>query len=575
MKNFPAKWFLTCTFLNLFLILPVTMTAQKPVYESGGELTPELASVDVNYYNLDIGINPADSTLSGFVDIHFTVVQPTNRIAFALDPRLQIASVSRVDEPNQTYNITRSDSSRTFYVIYTQTLQPGAKQSLRIEYGGSPRIAKNPPWDGGLIWEKTPSGEPWVAVANQTIGAWAWWPNKDHVSDKADSVSINITATDDLTVASNGRFRGTTNFDDDHKTWHWFVSVPINNYNISFNIAPYETISETYTSTSGDEFDITFWVLPEFKEQGEELFPQFAEQMLFFEELLGPYPFRADKYGVAHTPYLGMEHQSIIAYGAGFENGALFGETADFDDLHQHELAHEWWGNLVTVWDWRDFWLHEGFGTYMQPLYADHLGGKEAYNKMMELLRSRISEENSMPVAPRKSMSTVEITQGSRGGNVYYKGAWFLHTLRYVIGDNHFFTLLRRFAYPTKEMESVTDGEQVRFATTDDFLHLAEEISGMDLGWLFEVYLRRAELPVLHASRRSGRVVLEWRTPGNITFPMPIEVRVDGQIMTLVPENNRISFQLPDHIELEADPDNRILKSFELASTSNDEKTDN
>jgi len=574
MKNFPAKWFLTCTFLNLFLILPETMMAQKPVYESGGELTPELASVDVNYYNLDIGINPADSTLSGFVDIYFTVVQPTNRIALALDPRLHIASVSRVDEPNQSYKITRSDSSRTFYVLYPQTLQPGTKQSLRIEYGGNPRIAKNPPWDGGLVWEKTPSGEPWVAVANQTIGAWAWWPNKDHVSDKADSVSINITATDDLTVASNGRFRGTTNFDDDHKTWHWFVSVPINNYNISFNIAPYETISETYTSTSGDEFDITFWVLPEFKEQGEELFPQFAEQMLFFEELLGPYPFRADKYGVAHTPYLGMEHQSIIAYGAGFENGALFGETADFDDLHQHELAHEWWGNLVTVWDWRDFWLHEGFGTYMQPLYAEHLGGKTAYDEMMELLRSRISEENPMPVAPRKSMSTVEITQGSRGGNVYYKGAWFLHTLRYVTGDNHFFTLLRRFAYPTEEMESVTDGEQVRFATTDDFLHLAEEISGMDLDWLFEVYLRKSELPVLHASRRGGQVVLEWRTQDNLPFPMPIEVRVDGQVMTLVPENNRISFQLPDHIEVEADPDNRILKKFELAGSSNGENGD-
>jgi len=571
MKPFPMMKLISHLLFCSILITPAILNAQELVYESGGELTPELASFDVNYYNLDIAINPADSTLSAFVDVHYTVVQPTNRIALALDPRLQIASVTQVENLNQSYRIIRSDSSRTFYVLYPQTLQPGDRESLRIEYGGKPKIAENPPWDGGVVWEKTPSGEPWIAVANQTIGAWVWWPNKDHVSDKADSVSINITAPEELTVASNGRLMGAKNLENGNKTWQWFVSVPINNYNISFNIAPYETISEPYTSTSGDLFDITFWVLPEFKEQGEELFPQFAEQIRFLEELLGPYPFRADKYGVAHTPYLGMEHQSIIAYGAGFENGALFGETADFDDLHQHELAHEWWGNLVTVWDWRDFWLHEGFGTYMQPLYADHLGGKEAYNKMMELLRSRISEENSMPVAPRKSMSTVEITQGSRGGNVYYKGAWFLHTLRYVIGDNHFFTLLRRFAYPTKEMESVTDGEQVRFATTDDFLHLAEEISVMDLDWLFEVYLRRAELPVLHASRRSGRVVLEWRTPGNITFPMPIEVRVDGQVMTLVPENNRISFQLPDHIEVEADPDNRILKKFELAGSSNGE----
>ena len=565
MKSASLLFFFFC------MMFPAAPAAQELVYESGGELTPGLASFDVTYYNLDIKIDPADSTLSGFVDVHFTVVQPTNRIALALDPRLQIASVNQIGEPNQTYRISRSDSSRTFYVYYPQTLQPGSEQSLRIEYGGRPLMAENPPWDGGVVWDRTPSGEPWVAVANQTMGAWVWWPNKDHVSDKADSVSINVTIPEKLAVASNGRFRGTTEWENGQKTWHWFVSVPINNYNISFNIAPYETISEPYTSTSGDEFDITFWVLPEFLEEGKKLFPQFAKQLRFLEELLGPYPFRADKYGVAHTPYLGMEHQSIIAYGAGFENGALFGETASFDDLHQHELAHEWWGNLVTVWDWRDFWLHEGFGTYMQPLYAEHLGGKEAYSKMMELLRSRISEENPMPVAPRGAMSTVEITQGSRGGNVYYKGAWFLHTLRYVIGDNHFFNLLRRFAYPTEETESVTTGEQVRFATTDDFLYLAEEVSGMDLDWLFEVYLRKDELPVLHASRRGGLVVMEWRTPDNLPFPMPIKVRVDGQMMTLVPENNRISFELPDHIEVEADPENRILKKFELAGASDQE----
>jgi aminopeptidase N len=562
-------------YLFIFLLLPTALSAQELIYESGGELTPELAAYDVSYYNLDVAISPADSTVSGFVDVHFSVVQPTNCIALALDPRLKISSVSQLAEPSQTYRITRSEANRTFYILFPQTLQPGDTKSLRIEYGGKPRIAENPPWDGGLVWEKTSAGDPWVAVANQTVGAWVWWPNKDHVSDKPDSVSLNFTMPEELTVATNGRFRGTSELENGQKTWHWFVSVPISNYNISFNAAPYETISEPYTSVSGDEFNITFWVLPEFMEEGKKLFPQFADQIRFLEEILGPYPFRADKYGVAHTPYLGMEHQSIIAYGAGFENGALFGETANFDDLHQHELAHEWWGNLVTVWDWRDFWLHEGFGTYMQPLYAEHLEGKKAYNDMMDLLRSRISEENPMPVAPRESMSTVEITQGSRGGNVYYKGAWFLHTLRYVMGDDNFFTLLRRFAYPSDGLESVTTGEQVRFATTDDFLHLSEEISGMDLNWLFEVYLRRAELPVLRASRRSGLVVIEWRTPDNLPFPMPIEVKVGGQIMTLSPENNRISFELPDHIEVEADPNNRILKKFELAGSSNGENGGN
>jgi aminopeptidase N len=547
--------FFSFVFLNLFA------QDRQLVYESGGELPPEKSSYDVRFYDLNLKLDPADSTVSGSVGIHFDIIHPTNIVALDLDPRLEIEAVNWIgDETERLVRLERFENSKTFNIYFPETLQPGSSTSLEVVYSGKPLVGENPPWDGGMVWDRTPSGEPWVGVAVQSIGAWTWWPNKDHPTDKADSVAINFTMPDNLVVASNGRSRGVTDHGDGWKTSHWFVSNPINNYNVTVNAAPYETISETYTSTIGEEMDITFWILPEFRDQGEKLFPQFAEQIRFLEEIAGPYPFRADKYGVAHAPYLGMEHHTIIAYGANFENDNLFGQNAGFDDLHQHELAHEWWGNLVSVWDWRDFWLHEGIGTYMQPLYAEHLNGEESYRKMMEFLRTRISSDRA--VAPRESMTSQDIREGQRGGDVYYKGAWFMHTLRYVVGDDNFFQILRRFAYPTEEMESVTTGEQVRYATTDDLLYLAQDISGMELDWLFEVYLRQAELPGLNVTRAGHRVVIEWNVPRNMNFPMPVEVRINNELTTLMPENNRISFEIPESASLEVDPNHWILKKL-------------
>lgn len=550
------------TFLLLIIFDAGLVSAQDSLtYESGGELIYEKSAYNVHYYELDLKVNPADSTVAGSVSVYFDVVHPTNEIALDLDPNLEIKSVVWENgEETQQLKVKREETGKTFFTKFPATLQPGEHIALTVHYGGKPLVAENPPWDGGFVWEQTPSGEPWVGVATQTIGAWVWWPNKDHPSDEPDSVAINITMPDDLVVASNGRSRGTTRLDDGWKTWHWFVSVPINNYNVTLNAAPYKTIKDIYTSIAGDEMEITFWVLPEFLEEGKKLFPQFAEHLRFLEEIGGPYPFRADKYGVAHAPYLGMEHQSLIAYGAGFENGNLFGNVAEFDDLHQHELAHEWWGNLVTAWDWRDFWIHEGFGTYMQALYAEHLGGKEAYRKAMEMIINRISSETA--TAPRGKRTTLEITHGSRGGDVYYKGAAFLHTLRYVIGDDAFFESLRRFAYPDPSMEEVTDGSQTRFVTTDDYLTIAEKVSGQNLDWLFEVYLRKAALPTLRVKRSGGTVQLNWDIPDEADFPMPIEISLDGEVMTIEPENGAISFEVSNETEVIADPDNWILKEF-------------
>jgi aminopeptidase N len=290
---------MTKTIPAIILILLFTCqisTAQEAlIYESGGELTPEQAAFNVHFYELDLTVNPADSTVTGSVDIHFNIVHPTNRISLALDPRLEISAVKELlisdGYSTKSLRYIRSETDRRFFVYFPKTLQPGTKKTVRVDYGGVPRAAPRPPWNGGMVWERTPSDDPWVGVTVQTIGAWAWWPNKDHPSDRADSVAINLTMPDDLVVASNGRLKGKTDLKNGWKTWHWFVSTPISNYNVTLNAAPYKLIEDTYTSISGEQMDLMFWVLPEYLEEGKQLFPQFAEQLRFMEEIAGPYPF--------------------------------------------------------------------------------------------------------------------------------------------------------------------------------------------------------------------------------------------------------------------------------------------
>ncbi len=583
--------------LSVILLIPAWLAAgallgtgsllsaqDRLVYESGGELIREQAAYSVDHYEINLKVNPADSTIAGDVVVHGTIVHPTDLIILDLDPRLSIGSVRELLEsqkgrppggaPNaegigeerdgageiewQELRVVRTEESKRFRVYFPQTRQPGEDFKIQISYGGSPKIAANPPWDGGFVWDRTPSGEPWIGVACQTIGAWVWWPNKDHPSDKPHTVAMNFTLPDHLVVAANGRLKGTSRYAEGWKTWHWFSSNPISNYNVTLNAAPYEVIRETYTSITGEEMEISFWVLPEYLEKGRNLFPQFAKQLRFLEDLLGPYPFRNEKYGVAHTPYLGMEHQTIIGYGASFRDDNMFGQNVGFDDLHQHELAHEWWGNMVTVWDWRDFWIHEGFGTYMQALYAEHLGGKSAYREMMDMMRNRIIAAEE--IAPRQWQSTVDIYGVGRGGDIYFKGAWVLSTLRWLIGDELFFQSLRRFAYPDPELENVTDGSQVRFVTTEDYLNLVNELTGEQLDWFFEVYLRSPGLPRLRMMRDGEELKLRWSTTRDLDFPMPLEIEIDGELKRLAPDEGVFRFELPEGKDLRVDPHNRILK---------------
>ena len=546
--------------LPLALILAVPCRGQESApdpYDSGGPLAPEEAAYDVRFYDLSVRVEPADSSLEGVLTMTARLVQAPAHIALDLDPLLDVRGLEVGVGAGEPRPVEWSREHGRIRIPLPANAAPGDDVRVRVSYGGRPRVAPRPPWEGGVTWARTPSGAPWIATSNQMIGADVWWPVKDHVSDKPDSMAIRVTVPEPLVVASNGRLRSVEDAGDGRTTWSWFVSTPISAYNVALNIAPYVRLDTTLTSLAGETFPIQFWVLPEDEAEGRAFLPEIVEHVRWFERTLGPYPFRVDKYGVAQTPHLGMEHQSIIAYGANFANGAMTGGVDwGFDALHHHELSHEWWGNLVTNADWKDMWLHEGFGTYMQALYIEDTQGIDRYLEYMRSLRPRIG--NRKPVAPREVTSAKQIYDGH---DIYFKGAWVLHTLRWLIGEDALKLALRRMAYPDPEHWRATDGRQVRSADTEEFVTIAEVAAGRPLDRFFEVYVYEAGLPELDVTRREDTLDLAWRAPDGRPFELPVPVRVNGETIRVELPGGRASVPLPVGADVAVDPEGWVLRA--------------
>ncbi len=552
MNAHPLFWLMVLGFLPLAFA-----SAQNSIYDTGGPLMPEQAAYDATFYDLNLEVFPDEHRIAGSLTIHAKVVHPMYHLVLDLDTLLTVQNSWVLSDSGVQQSRPFFRDGGKIWIELGNTHQPGRQLIAGISYQGNPRSAPRAPWDGGFSWAKTSSGAHWIATSCQGEGADIWWPVKDHVSDEPDSLSLKVRVPNPLIAACNGHLRRTEQHPDQTTTFHWFISNPINLYNVALNIAPYQTIEETFQSVAGDAFPVIFYALPEDLEKARRLFPEIIDHLRFYENLLGPYPFRSDKYGVAQTPHLGMEHQSIIAYGANFNNGSMTGgKDWGFDALHHHELAHEWWGNLVTNTDWRDMWLHEGFGSYMQPLYAERLFGAEKYR---EYMRSMRRFPNQLPVAPRAVQSGKAIYRAP----IYSKGAWILHSLRFLMGDDAFFRALRLMAYPDPAMETITDGRQTRFATTDDFLHICESVYGLPLDWFFEVYLRQPALPRLLSKIEHQTLSLRWESPiPDIPFPMPVEVEINGKKERFQIPAEGLILPLQKNDKPVVDPDGWLLFDF-------------
>jgi aminopeptidase N len=520
--------------------------------ETGGPLMFEQAVFDVQSYDVSLNVFPDKKSISGVTTMIAKTVIPTNVIVLDLDTPYNIENIS-----DGMRDLKYERRGGKIWIWFPQSKQVGEEIKVTIRYAGTPREAPRPPWVGGFIWAKTPSGSDWVSVALQNDGADLLFPCKDHPSDKAATASMHISVPNGLVATGPGKFERTTKPNNDYTTYNWRMTNPIANYSVVFNAAPYKTVEDSYKSIAGDTLPIIFYVLPEDADKAPRLIEEQKKYLAFYEKYLGPYPFRSQKVGIVETPHLGMEHSTNIAYGNQFKFDA---DGTDW--LLLHEFGHEWWANLVTAADWKDFWIHEGFQSYMDTLYQEYLHGQDTYLKAMAGRAKNF--KNIQPVAPREAKIAYQVYMDApdyvnSDGDIYGKGAYFLHTLRYLIGDKAFFAALHHMAYPTKEMETYTDGRQERLVTTDDFLTIAEQDSGMKLGWLFEMYLRQPKLPKLVSETAGSTLNLHWETPNNVPFPMPIDVEVNGKTQRVEMKDGKASINFTGTTPL-VDPKGWVLK---------------
>lgn len=550
--------FLSIVLLSVFAALSVEAQRELGVRptETGGPLMFEQAAFDVQSYDVALKVDPKAKTIAGTTVMVAKIVIPTNVIVLDLDTPYTVERIySDVRDTQSALKYERREGK--IWIWFAATKQPGETFETIITYSGSPRVAPKPPWIGGIMWSKTPNGSDWVSVALQNDGADLLYPVKDHPSDKASSATMRVTVPDPLFAVGPGKLESTKKNNDGTSTYVWRMTNPIPNYSILFDAAPYRVIKDSVKSVTGEMIPMEFYILPESYDKGAKLIAETKKYNAFFEKYLGPFPFRSQKLGIVETPHLGMEHSTHIAYGNQFK----FADDG-FDWLMFHEFGHEWWSNLVTASDWRDFWIHEGFQSYMDTLYVEETKGKQAY---LDAMKARAKgTRNMQAVAPREPKISYEVYLQApdfikSDGDIYTKGAVVLHTLRYLIGDDAFFRSLRKMCYPTKEMERVTDGRQTRLVNTDDFLAIAERESGMKLGWFFEVYLRQPKLPKLITETKENVLHLRWETPNNLPFPMPVDVEIDGKIQRIKMDNGSGTVQFG---KVTVDPNGWVLKEL-------------
>ncbi|HRO62857.1 M1 family metallopeptidase [Thermomonas sp.] len=510
--------------------------------------TPEQLATTITLADLAFKVDPSRQRLDGDASLHLRMDRPVARLVVDLDRNYAIVSVTVDGMPARW-----SNPEGRMTVELPRPLAAGAQATLRIAYGGHPHVAKKAPWDGGIVWATAPTSEPWVATAVQGEGCDLLWPCIDHPMAKPLEVVERFTVPAPLVAVGNGVAAGV----EEHAGWRtyvWRARQP-DTYAVALNIGPYELLEADYRSRYGNVIPLRFWHLKGNRAKAEGLFAEFTPMLDFFEETVGPYPFADEKMGVVETPYLGMEHQTVNAYGNDYRKS----ETG-YDWLLQHEFAHEWFGNQLTNVDWDDFWLHEGFGTYMQPLYLQWLRGDMEYMAALMKMRSVLMLRH--PIVAGRTMTEKDVSDASRGpGNdVYYKGALMLHTLRGLIGDAAFLRATRELVYGTATPRP--GNFHPRFASTDDFIAIVNRVTGKDYGWFFDVYLRSIQLPQLLAERDGSTLSLRWKTEGDKPFPMPVQVRVGDHVVDVSMAGGHGQVAIAANESYTLDPHSRVLRDL-------------
>jgi aminopeptidase N len=482
-----------------------------------GGLRFERTSFDVLRYDLNIRVDPDKRFIEGYNDIAFRVMENTGRIQLDLFDNMK---VEKIVHNGKELKYKRDEDA--VFINFPKELKKGQEEKVRFYYSGKPVVAKNAPWDGGFVFDKDSKGKPFIGVAVQGTGASLWYPVKDHQTDEPDNgASIKVAVPNGLMNVSNGRFTGSEDLKDGYTRWDWEVKNPINNYTITLNIADYAHIHDNL-----DGLDLDYYVLKENEQIARKHFEEVKPMLECFQSKFGKYPFYEDGYKLVETSYLGMEHQSAVAYGNKYKKGylgmdsSMSGVGLLFDYITIHESGHEWFGNSITSKDIADMWIHEGFTTYSETVFVECLYG---YEKAMKYIGGqKFSVSNDKPIIGVFGVNK----EGS--GDMYYKGALLLNTLRHVVNDDDkWWAMLLKYSETYKK----------QIIDTQTVVAFFSKETGMNLTPVFNQYLRHKNIPKLQLRIANGKLEHRWQTD-ETNFTMPVGLIVDGKEVRVSATNN-------------------------------------
>ena len=517
MKNLIALFLISLTYFSGF--------AQQTNFSKQdtlrGSITPERIWWNLLHYNLDFKVSPSSKSIEGSNLIRYEVLSQNQLMQIDLQPPMKITSVL---ENNKSLDYKRNGN--VYYIVLKKNQQIGAINEITIHFEGAPKISNNPPWDDGFTWKKDKNGTDFIATSCQGGGSSIWWPSKDHMYDEPDQgIELSITAPKHLMSVANGRLIHTIENSNQTNTATWKVVNPINNYGVNINIGDYVHFSEKYEGKKG-VLDCDYYVLSYNLEKAKKQFKEVSRTLDAFEHWFGPYPFYEDSFKLVEVPYLGMEHQSSVTYGNGYQNGYKGSDLSGsgwglkFDFIIVHESGHEWFANSITNIDMADMWIHESFTAYSESLFLDYHFGTEASNAYVTGTRKKI--QNDRPIIGDYNVNS------SGSSDMYYKGANMLHTLRQIIDND-------------EKWRSILVGLNSNFyhqtVSTQQIENYINNHIKIDLTAFFEQYLRTIKIPFLEYKLENNDLSYRW---SNVVddFSIPIKVYLNATSHWISPTGN-------------------------------------
>jgi aminopeptidase N len=539
LRTIPTPFFLLF-FLCFFAKNTLAQNRDISYMSSGGKLHPLQANMDIRHYTIILDVDIDKKTIFGSTEIDMILSKPSDTILLDLVYLLKIEKVKANDKQVNFQHVKDK-----IYITSTGPFQAG-KQKITIFYGGEPPVAVKPPWFGGFTWTKDRSGNPWVAINCQKEGGRLYFPCKDHPSDEPnEGVDLFITVPASLVVAGPGLLMDVKT-KKEKKTFHWKTNYTISNYCILFNIGKYEVISKDYKTIDGNIVPIQYYVLQEDTAQAKKIIELKERDSRVLEKYFGEYPWVKEKIGIAAVPNPGMEHQTMITFQNKFDYTDIGGQPYSANLFH--EYAHEWFANKVTNKDWAHMWIQEGIATYAEALIHFELGGQAAYDDLIN--RHRRSIRAKKPMVGAEELSEDETYNGN---DIYTKGSFFMHSLRYVLGDEIFLPTLKKLATDPKYTYD-------QFVTTQDVEQLFSMEAKQDLKPLFDFYTRTNDvLDVAVKEMGAGKFSIKLN---NFFMALPMDITTEkGTTKMLIPkEGITVQSAFPPQVDLK----NNYLKKISI-----------